>query len=245
MAHRFKIDDTITRCYRRFSAEGTQLTVRLIPPPDDSEPVRHFLASVNDLFQHTLENIASSDIVKITIQNRLNQNDKAIGISFRRKDQFSGDVTLSAFEEVSQSNSRFDDLDKMVVTLHSVKMPVLFGRAMKTMGRPVSVMTQPKKSIIEVKAADNCFANTLIIAIGREDNYSSNKSYRNGWKIRPVVRNLIEMIGIDLSNGVGIPELVRLQENFRDYKILVYEDLSCDNIIFEGQVESSKRLNLF
>ena len=87
-------------------------------------------------------------------------------------------------------------------------------------------------------------AHALIRAIARVDNDSNFKSYRDGWKIRPVVRNLLETTGIDLSNGAGIPELVRFQEHFGDYKMVVYEGFSCENIMFEGQVESSKRLNI-
>ena len=48
MERRFKIEGEITRQYRRFKAVGTQLTVRLQPPPDRENPVSHFLASVND-----------------------------------------------------------------------------------------------------------------------------------------------------------------------------------------------------
>jgi hypothetical protein len=44
-------------------------------------------------------------------------------------------------------------LDKLIVVVHSVKMPVGFGRkAVKSMGRQLSVMTHLKRSIIEVKA---------------------------------------------------------------------------------------------
>ena len=71
---------------------GTQLTVQLQPTPDEENPVSHFLASVNDLFEHALQGVSDSDMVGITIQNEVNQNEKAIGISFRRKDQLSGDV---------------------------------------------------------------------------------------------------------------------------------------------------------
>ena len=51
-------------------------------------------------------------------------------------------------------------------------------------------------------------------------------------------------MGINLYNGAGIPELIWFHEYFREYKIFVYEGLNCDSIIFEGHVESSKRLNL-
>jgi len=71
----------------------------------------------------------------------LNQNDKPIGMSFRRKDQLSADVIWSVFEKVSQLNSRFDALDTLVVSMHSVRMPVGFGkRAIKVTGRQLSVM---------------------------------------------------------------------------------------------------------
>ena len=51
---------------------GTQLTVHLLPPSDedDTDPVSHFLASVNDLFEHALQNASNSDMVGITIQNK-------------------------------------------------------------------------------------------------------------------------------------------------------------------------------
>jgi len=62
-------------------------------------------------------------------------------MSFRRKDQLSADVIWSVFEKVSQLNSRFDALDTLVVSMHSVRMPVGFGkRAIKVTGRQLSVM---------------------------------------------------------------------------------------------------------
>ena len=64
----------------------------------------HFIASVNAFFEYVLQDVIDSDMVGITIQNQVNQNDKPIGISFRRKDQLSGEVVWSVFENVSQSN---------------------------------------------------------------------------------------------------------------------------------------------
>jgi len=70
MARRFEIEDTITRQYRRFGATVMQLVVRLLAPPDNSNTVSHFLASLKDLFRHALQNLNESDMVGITIQNR-------------------------------------------------------------------------------------------------------------------------------------------------------------------------------
>jgi len=101
MARRFERDDKIRRQYRRYNAVGTQLTVRLLSPADNSEPVGYFLASVNELFDYALQDVSDDDMVGITIQNHVNLNDKPIRISFRRKDQLSGEVIWSVFEKVS------------------------------------------------------------------------------------------------------------------------------------------------
>jgi len=62
--------------------------------------------------------------------------------------------------------------------------------------------------------------------------------------ILPVVRDLLETTGNDLASGAGIPEHAIFQEHFLEENIVVYQVLSYDNIMFEGQVESAKRLNL-
>jgi len=147
--------------------------------------------------------------------------------------------------KVFQSNSRFNALDTLVVTVHSVKMTVGFGKnVLKSRGRPLSVMAHLKRSIVEVKALENCLAHALVITIENVDKDPNYNSYRRGYRIRHVVQKLLETTGIDLSNGAGISELVRFQEHFREYKIVVYRSLNCDNIIFEGQVDSTKRLNI-
>ena len=54
------------------------LVVRLLPPSNARDPVNHFLASVDELFEHALQNLSDSDMVGIMIQNSVNQNDKTI-----------------------------------------------------------------------------------------------------------------------------------------------------------------------
>ena len=70
-------------------------------------------------------------------------------------------------------------------------------------------------------------------------------SYRKGRKtILPVVQSLLETTGIDLQKGGVVPEIRRFQDHYTEYKIFVYRSLNCDDIIFEGQVTSEKRVNL-
>ena len=87
---------------------------------------------MNVLFEHALQNLSDSDMVGITIQYRVNQNDKIIGISLRRKNLLSGGVIWSAFERDTHSHSRFNVLDTLLVTVYSVRMPVGLGRAIRT-----------------------------------------------------------------------------------------------------------------
>ena len=67
MDRRFDILDRNTRQYRRYNDVGRQITARLIPPSDNSDPETHFIASVNDLFEHALCDEDAADMVGITI----------------------------------------------------------------------------------------------------------------------------------------------------------------------------------
>jgi len=108
----FTIDGEINRQYRRLNAEGTQLTVRLLPPyeGEDSKPMSRFLASVSDLFEYALRNCDDSDMVGITISNEVNVADKGIGISFRRKDQILSEVIWPVLGKVAQETKITLDL---------------------------------------------------------------------------------------------------------------------------------------
>ena len=67
MARKFEIDYTITRDYRHYIAVETQLTGRLLPA-DKSDPIGHYLASVEDYFDYALQNMSDSVMVGKSIQ---------------------------------------------------------------------------------------------------------------------------------------------------------------------------------
>ena len=199
---------------------------------------------MKDLFDYALRDVNDSDMVGITIHNEVNLPDKPIGISFRRKDQLSDEVIWSVFSKVAQSNARYNAMDRLIVGIHSVKMPVAFGKAVKYNGRPLSVMAHVKHSIINVKAKTGCLAHAVIIAIARLTRDPNYDSYRDDRKIRPEVQHLLQSTGISLENGGGIREIQQFQDHFSEYKIIVYCGLNCEDIIFEGRVTSEKRVNL-
>jgi hypothetical protein len=117
------VDGEINRQFRRFNAAGTQLSVRLLPPPPDSNPVTHFLDCMSDLFEYAVRNCNESYMVGVTISNEVNVQDKPIGISFRRKDELNEEVIWSMFEKVAQTNTRFHAMISLVMVVHWVRMP--------------------------------------------------------------------------------------------------------------------------
>jgi len=122
-------------------------------------------------------------------------------------------------------------------------MPVGFGRV-KTKGRQLAAMAHLKRSIIEGRAEENCLAHARIIAIARFEKDPKYDSYRRGCRIIPVVNHLLQMTGIDLTDGGGIRELSQFQEHIKQYRIVVYGGLNCEDVIFDGQSESEKRIYL-
>jgi hypothetical protein len=88
------------------------------------------------MFEQVFHGVHDSDMVGIAIRNEVNQSDKPIGLSFRRRDQMSGDVIWNLLEKVLQSNSRFNAFDILTIEVHAVKIPIGFGGdGIKTKGR--------------------------------------------------------------------------------------------------------------
>jgi hypothetical protein len=206
------VQDEIIRRYRRFNAEGRELTVRLTAPPSTStaarDPVRHFANSVDECFEYALRDLEPGDMVGIPIHNAVNQPDRRIGLSFSRRDQIPRDVQWSVFEKVTQSNAKNQVLDTLTFHIHSVRMPVSFGKGAETSkGIPLYVMAHLKRSIVEVKTDENCLVHALMIAMAKLMNDPNYKAYRQDRKILPKVRELLQASDVDLSRGGGIPEL--------------------------------------
>ena len=110
---------------------------------DYRDLVSDFLASVNNLFQHALQNF--SNMLGITIQDIVNQNDKTIGIRYRRKRSVGGRRDIENISESHRIEFAIKSLDTLVVTVHSVRMPEGFGkRAVKSKGRLLSVIAKLK-----------------------------------------------------------------------------------------------------
>jgi len=113
------VQDGVTRHYRRFNAEGRELTEGVGSSSHErcgARP-RYFADSVDELFEYSLRDLDPSDMVGISIHNATNRQDRPIGLGFRR-DQISRDVLWSVFDKVIQSNARYQALDTL--TFHCI-----------------------------------------------------------------------------------------------------------------------------
>jgi hypothetical protein len=102
MSQSFEIISQERGEYRDFNNVGTQLTMSLNPTTDPAtaNSLDHFAASMSDVFEHALQGAVDGDMVGVAIRNDVNQNDRTVGISFRRRNQLSADVIWSVFERV-------------------------------------------------------------------------------------------------------------------------------------------------
>ena len=82
-----------------------------------------------------------------------------------------------------------------------------------------------------MEATENCLAHAIIIAISKAENVPVNVGYRRIHNIRSLI-----LVSTCLELGISV--------HFREYKITVYQDLACNDIMFEEQVDSPKRINL-
>jgi hypothetical protein len=125
---------------------GTELTVQHIPTPDPNviDPMSHFINTMNEILEYALYDRDDTEMIDLTITNEQNVGDKAVGISFRRKDQLSAEAIWAVFEKVMQTNTRFNALDRLNIQIHAVRMSNGSGRV-KAKGRPLSVMAHLKK----------------------------------------------------------------------------------------------------
>jgi hypothetical protein len=122
-------------------------------------------------------------------------------------------------------------------------MPAGNGRE-KTKGRSLDGMSAIKKSIVTVKAAINCLAHALIIAIARVNGDPKYPYYRDGRGMKKPVEDLLNASGVNLCNAGWLDELQQFQEYLSDYKIIVYDGLNPGRFMFSGNSVSAKKLYL-
>jgi hypothetical protein len=108
--------------------------------------------------------------------------------------------------------------------------------AEKIKGRSLDNLSAVKKNIVVVKAAFLCLAHALITAIVNciVNGDPKYKSYRNGYGFEQPVEEILEASGVDLSDSGSLQGLQQFQEHLSVYKMIVYDGLSPNRLIFSG-----------
>jgi hypothetical protein len=239
----FEIMDETSKTFFKFQATGRNLLIKFNNPDEKQEPTKYLKECITTLTNYLVKEVADRDLVGLRIRNTENLQDMIIGISLRRRDQLKPDVVWYVLGKVIQSNARFPLTDRLDVHLDHVRMPAGNGRE-KTKGRSLDKLSATKRSIVTVKAAVLCLTNELIIAIARVNNDPKYALYRHGYGLRQPVKDLLKASGVDLSNGGGLEKLQYFQQYFSDYKIIVFDGLHPDRVMFSGNSLSEKKLYL-
>ena len=241
----FRILDETFKSFPKFNTTGRSLLIKFNLPGEEQDPTTYLKECITALTNYLVDKVPDRDLVGLRIRNTENVQDKVVGISLRRRDQLKADVVWSVLGKVIQSNARFALTDRLEVHLDHVRMPAGNGKkAEKTKGRSISVLSAIKTSIVTVKAVFMCLAHALIIAMAKVNDDSKFKSYRDGYGLKEPVEKLLKASGVDLSNGGGFKELQQFQEYLSDYKIIVFDGLNPDRVMFSGNSLSAKKLYL-
>jgi len=236
------LDETF-KTFPKFNTTGRSLLIKFNSLGEEQDPTTYLKECITALTDYLVDKVPDRDLVGLRIRNTENVQDKVVGISLRRRDQLKADVVWSVLGKVIQSNARFALTDRLEVHLDHVRMPAGNGKmAERTKGRSISVLSAIKGSIVTVKAVFLSLAHALIIAMVKVNDDSKFKSYRNGYGLKEPVEKLLNASGVDLSNGGGFKELQQFQQYLSDYKIIVFDGLYPDRVMFSGNYLSAKKL---
>jgi hypothetical protein len=106
----------------------------------------------------------------------------------------------------------------------------------------LDVLSALKSSIVVVRAAFLCLAHALVIAMAGVNGDPKHKSYRNGRSLQKPVEELLKVSGFDLFNSRSLEEIRQFQKYLSDCKIIVFDGLSPNRLIFSGNSTSAKKL---
>jgi hypothetical protein len=110
------------------------MLIKFRAPCEEQEPLSYLKECIAALSNYLEDKVPGRDLVGLRIRNSENVQDKVVGISLRRRDQFKPDMVWDVLGKVIQSNARFALCDHLEVHLDHVRLPNGNG-GVKTKGR--------------------------------------------------------------------------------------------------------------
>jgi len=235
--------DEISKSFPKFNATERTLLIKFNSPAKEQNPGTYLKECITAVTDYPVNDVPGRDLVGLRIRNTENVEDKVVGISLRRRDHLKPDMVWAVLGKVIQSNARFGLSDRLEVHLDHMRMSAGNG-GVRAKGRSLNVMSAIKKSIVTVKAAINCLAYALIIAMARVNGDPKYQSYRDGYGLKKIVEELFMASGVDLSNDRGFEELRQFQDHLSDYQIIVFHGLNPDRVMFSRNSRSATKLHV-
>lgn len=203
-----------------------------------------------------------SDILKISPQDRVGfsfenaENDRInFYISFRRFDQYTPEVIMSALNNVLQSNVNFLIDDKISINVDHVRIPSGGSRRMCIGKSRENFFNLHKRSIYTPNLKPNdgniCLPVALIVGRAFADGSPSQNLYNrltyphNHNELIFEAKKFAHAAGVNYTNGCGIDEIKQFEKYLSaDYNINVYASRDGHQIYHKSPLTNTKHINL-
>lgn len=244
-----------TRRYSRLSATGTRLKIKFKNPDVfnlDQWMVNCFAQLLELIKEKSC--IEPCDRVGFSFLNV--ENDKiAFNISFRRFDQYTPEVIMSALDNVLQSNTQFLIDDALIINVDHVRVPVGYGRR-TFVGKSLNdYMRIHKFTVLSPKlwAQHNNICLPVAIFLGML--YANGDVDQNKLNYFTYSQNYDEMIenakriadqaNVDYQNGCSIDEILKFEEYLKfEYNLTVYNSRNGKSVYRKSKYTNKKHINL-
>jgi hypothetical protein len=99
------------------------MLIKFHTPGEEQEPLSYLKECITAFSNYLVDKVPDRDLVGLRIRNTDNVQDKVVGISLRRRDQFKAEIVWDVLGKVIKNNARFALCDRLEVHLVFVKMP--------------------------------------------------------------------------------------------------------------------------
>lgn len=237
---------------KRFDVKGRKINFRIKPIPENQEPTSWISGGLKDMLQHALKDVNPHDKVGITFSGKNFSAERGNGwLSFRECSEIKFSDVWEMISKIFQSNSCGINTEDFNLTITSVKIPVGSGKTRSNTYNTFEEECVKRRGIIKINNDDNlCLPRALVVGKVYADKGTAMEKEKIRRDIDKIQSNKTSQLILDTNinlpdEGCGIPELREFQKHLFDYKITVYKyDTKGREVIFEGDVESNKKINL-
>lgn len=252
-----RILDEEHREMRNLGVERLKLRVKFLNPPERNESD---LPSYNRVLSGWLDraftallhtagsrlNIRPSDRVGLQF---IRGDYDTFSISFRRFDQYSSSVIISAISRILQSNAEYLFDENLTIELTHIRSDVGYGKTYRLEGCSTEKFAKiHRRSVHLINPLEGreylCLSYALILGIAHVEG-NKNEFIRLTYPpnidiFTQKALELCENANVDLSHGGGIEELQLFQSYFQSkYNIIVFKDRKGRSLFYRGHEDDT------